>query len=45
LKSAVENSTAGKTSNKAEFGGKSIPFIAGPCAVEGRTQVIEVAHA
>src|SRR6185295_5619092 len=31
--------------NKVAFGGKFIPVIAGPCSVEGRNQVIEVAHA
>jgi 3-deoxy-7-phosphoheptulonate synthase len=31
--------------NKVAFGGPFIPVIAGPCSVEGRTQIIEVAHA
>jgi 3-deoxy-7-phosphoheptulonate synthase len=31
--------------NKVTFGGKFIPIIAGPCSVEGRSQIIEVAHA
>ena len=39
------DSPCGGKSNKVEFGGKTIPFIAGPCAVEGRTQVLEVAQA
>ena len=39
------DSPCGGKSNKVEFGGKTIPFIAGPCAVEGRSQVLEVAHA
>ena len=30
---------------KVTFGGKFIPVIAGPCSVEGRAQIIEVAHA
>ena len=40
-----KDSPAGGVSNRVEFGGARIPFIAGPCAVEGRSQVIEVAHA
>jgi len=32
-------------SNKVTFGGNRIPIIAGPCSVEGRNQIIEVAHA
>ncbi|HLX64754.1 MAG TPA: 3-deoxy-7-phosphoheptulonate synthase [Planctomycetota bacterium] len=36
---------APRRSNTIEFGGKKIPFIAGPCSVEGRTQIIEAAHA
>lgn len=39
------NSPAGKDSQTVIFGGTRIPFIAGPCSVEGRNQVIEVAHA
>ncbi len=39
------DSPCGGTSNRVEFGGKTIPFIAGPCAVEGRSQVLEVAQA
>ena len=31
--------------NKVVFGGKFIPVIAGPCSVESRSQIIEVAHA
>ena len=38
-------SPAGKNSKAVIFGGKNIPFIAGPCAVEGRSQVLEAAHA
>lgn len=30
---------------KVAFGGDFIPVIAGPCSVEGRNQIIEVAHA
>lgn len=37
--------TSSRPSNKVVFGGKTIPFIAGPCAVEGRTQILEAAHA
>ena len=40
-----DDSPCGGKSNRVEFGGKTIPFIAGPCAVEGRSQVLEVAHA
>ena len=32
-------------STKVSFGGNFIPVIAGPCSVEGRSQIIEVAHA
>lgn len=28
----------------AEFGGKNVPVIAGPCAVESREQVLDIAH-
>jgi 3-deoxy-7-phosphoheptulonate synthase len=28
-----------------EFGGRSVPIIAGPCSVEGREMLLEVAHA
>ncbi|HEX8343068.1 MAG TPA: 3-deoxy-7-phosphoheptulonate synthase [Tepidisphaeraceae bacterium] len=31
--------------NGASIGGKKIGVIAGPCSVEGRTQIIEIAHA
>jgi 3-deoxy-7-phosphoheptulonate synthase len=31
--------------NKVAFGGTNIPFIAGPCSVEGRNQIVEVAQA
>src|SRR5262245_50378247 len=42
----VGGASSTKGNSKAvAFGGKTIPFIAGPCAVEGRSQVIEVAHA
>lgn len=30
---------------KVAFGGKFIPVVAGPCSVEGRKQILEVAHA
>jgi len=30
---------------KVTFGGAFIPVIAGPCSVESRTQIIEIAHA
>jgi len=30
---------------RAAFGGKFIPVIAGPCSVEGRSQILEVAQA
>jgi 3-deoxy-7-phosphoheptulonate synthase len=40
-----DDSPCGGKSNRVEFGGKTIPFIAGPCAVEGRSQVLEVAYA
>ncbi|MFH0939638.1 MAG: 3-deoxy-7-phosphoheptulonate synthase [Planctomycetota bacterium] len=32
-------------SNRVTFGGKFIPIIAGPCSVESRSQILEVAHA
>ncbi|HYG78165.1 MAG TPA: 3-deoxy-7-phosphoheptulonate synthase [Planctomycetota bacterium] len=31
--------------NKVSFGGQFIPVIAGPCSVEGRAQILEVAQA
>jgi 3-deoxy-7-phosphoheptulonate synthase len=31
--------------NGVQVGGKQLAIIAGPCAVEGRTQLLEVAHA
>src|ERR1043165_585710 len=40
-----KNSPAGTNSNTVAFGGKTIPFIAGPCSVEGRSQIKEAAHA
>ena len=30
---------------EAEFGGKEVVIIAGPCSVESRSQILEVAHA
>jgi 3-deoxy-7-phosphoheptulonate synthase len=39
------NSPAKAKSNAVSFGGNFIPVVAGPCSVEGRTQIIEVAHA
>jgi 3-deoxy-7-phosphoheptulonate synthase len=33
------------TAARVTFGGKKIPIVAGPCSVEGRSQVLEVAHA
>jgi len=31
--------------SRVTFGGSFIPVVAGPCSVEGRTQLLEVAHA
>jgi 3-deoxy-7-phosphoheptulonate synthase len=39
------DSPAGGKSKAAAFGGKKIPFIAGPCSVEGRSALLEAAHA
>ncbi len=39
------DSPCGGKSKAVTFGGKSIPIIAGPCAVEGRSQILEAAHA
>ncbi len=38
-------SPAGNDSTAVSFGGNKIPFIAGPCSVEGRSQILEIAHA
>ena len=40
-----DKSPAKAKSNAVAFGGAFIPVVAGPCSVEGRAQIIEVAHA
>ena len=40
-----DNSPAKAKSNAVSFGGNFIPVVAGPCSVEGRSQIIDVAHA
>ena len=39
------NSPVKAPSTAVKFGGNFIPVVAGPCSVEGRSQILEVAHA
>jgi len=43
--SVVEIGGAATQSKPVKFGGPFVPVIAGPCSVEGRAQIIEVAQA